>query len=73
MKNTSDSTNQRAQIITRETKLPQILKNIAKLEGRVGGDNKCPETKGTKKYAQSKTSKKSPKKCQVGGVSWRGQ
>jgi hypothetical protein len=68
MKNTEGSPqNWRAQIITRQTKLPKISKKIAELEGRVGGDNKYPETKGTKNYAQNKTSKNLQKIAKLEG------
>jgi hypothetical protein len=59
--------NRRAQIITRKTKLPKISKKIAKLEGQVGGDNKYPETKGTKNYARNKTSQNLQKIAKLEG------
>ncbi len=61
--------NWRAQIIMRKTNFRKSPK-IAELEGRVGGDNKYPETKGTKNYARNKTSAKSPKQK---SPSWRGK
>jgi hypothetical protein len=40
---------------------------IAELEGRVGGDNKYPETTGTKNYAHNKTSKNLQKIAELEG------
>jgi hypothetical protein len=59
--------NRRAQIIKRKTRLPKIARKIAELEGRVGGDNKYPETKGTKNYARNKTSENCQKIAELEG------
>ncbi len=56
MKNTGNSTNRRAQKKLRAKQNFQKSPKIAELEGRVGGDNKYPKTKGTKNYTQNKTS-----------------
>ncbi len=57
MKNTGDSTKSEVTNNYVQNKTSKNLQKIAKLEGRVGGDNKYPETKGTKNYTQNKTSK----------------
>ncbi len=70
MKNTGDSTKSDGTNNYAQNKTSKNLQNIAELEGRVGGDNKYPETKGKKKITcKTKLSKifknKSP--------SWRGE
>ncbi len=58
----SEGTNNYAQ-----NKTSANLQKNAKLEGRVGGDNKYPETKGTKNYARNKTSKNLQKNAELEG------
>jgi hypothetical protein len=68
MKNSGDSTKLEGTNNYKRNKTSKNLQKIAKLEGRVGGDNKYPETKGTKITRETKLpkiSKKTP--------SWRGE
>jgi hypothetical protein len=67
MKNTGDSTKLEGTNNYARNKTSKNLQKIAKLEGRVGGDNKYPETKGTNNYARTKTSDNPQKNRRVGG------
>jgi hypothetical protein len=73
MKSTGDSTKLEGTNNYAQNKTPKNLQIIAKLEGRVGRDNKYPETKGKKKLRTKQNFQKSQKKRRVGGARWRGQ
>ncbi len=57
MKNTGDPTKSEDTNNYARNKTSKNLQKIAKLEGRVGGDNKYPETKGTKITRETKLPK----------------
>jgi hypothetical protein len=61
MKNTGDSTKLEGTNNYARNKTSKNLQKIAELEGQVGGDNKYPETKGTKITRETKLPKISKK------------
>jgi hypothetical protein len=68
MKNTGDYTKlEGTNNYARNKNLHKSPNKIAELEGQVGGDNKYPETKGTKNYAQNNTSKNLQKNAKLEG------
>jgi hypothetical protein len=68
MKNTGDSTNGRAQIITRKTKLPQISKKMPSWRGELEGTIKTLKQRAQKITHETKLPKISKKM-----LSWRGK